>query len=186
MTTATTSQEPARSAYREIDPISLPALYTFRKITRFHALFHIGFFILGVIELFAFVLFFSFFTKSTILAFTLAGIFLTLFSYFILSFYLQAKKPEQFFNLKDGIISSVTESFSLESNTTEYHVAVAEGLDRFLQGLTGKESTYYQVPLSFETLSFLLQKFSIWVHWKDFHQSKRSSFLPSFPSTFSS
>src|SRR5262245_26633332 len=84
----------------QIERFSQEALSFFKQVTRHYALFHITFFSLAIFELFAFVLFFSFLTRSTIFAFSLAGLFLTAFSYFVLLFYFQAKKPQQLLELR--------------------------------------------------------------------------------------
>lgn len=80
------------------------ALDEFKQVTRQYALFHISFFAIGVMELAAFVLFFSFLTKTTIFAFSLAGLFLTIFTYFVLLFYFQAKKPQQLLDLRTSFL----------------------------------------------------------------------------------
>src|SRR5580704_11266334 len=84
----------------QIDRFSSVALEDFKQVTRQYALFHITFFSLAVFELIAFVLFFSFLTKTAIFAFSLAGLFLTAFSYFVLLFYFQAKKPDQLIQVR--------------------------------------------------------------------------------------
>ena len=87
------------------------AVAQFKQITRHFALFHISFFSIACLELVAFVLFFSFLTKSTLLAFSLAAILLTGFSYFVLLFYLQAKKPQQLLQVRHAYLSAVKRCF---------------------------------------------------------------------------
>lgn len=148
------------------------ALDLFKQITRQYALFHIIFFCIGVSELAAFVLFFSFLTKTTIFAFSLAGIFLSGFTYFVLLFYFQAKKPQQLLEVRTGFIEACRATLSFEKDSAEYHLGLSSALECLLISLHRQEYTYYSLPQSFQTLSPLMQKFSVWTHWKDLHQMK--------------
>lgn len=157
---------------QHVDTHAAQAITQFKEITRQYALFHITFFCLACCELFAFVLFFSFLTQSAILAFSLAGIFLTGFAYFVLLFYFQAKKPEQLLELRRSFLESCQASLPVEKMDNEYHLLLTHALHRLIHQLHGQESTYYALPASFHTLAPLLKKFSVWCHWKDLHQMK--------------
>jgi hypothetical protein len=148
------------------------ALESFKQVTRQYALFHITFFCIGIIELVAFVLFFSFLTKTTIFAFSLAGIFLTLFTYFILLFYFQAKKPEQLLGVRSRFAQACTALLPFKIGSAQFHLSLSSSLQHMLTTLHRQEYSYYSLPASFETLSLLMQKFSVWTHWKDLHQMK--------------
>jgi tetratricopeptide (TPR) repeat protein len=148
------------------------AALEFQKITRFYALFHVAFFTLGAVELLSFFLFFSFFAKSSLLAFALAAIFLTSFSYCVLLFYFQAKKPEQFFGLRQSFLDNCKEGLPFKEGKTEYHHAMTDVALKFAHRLDHLEATYYHLPKHFETLSPLMEKFSRWSHWKDVHKMK--------------
>lgn len=154
------------------DRCSLEALDVFKQVTRQYALFHITFFSIGVLELIAFILFFSFLTKTTIFAFSLAGLFLTVFTYFVLLFYFQAKKPEQLLEVRKAFLDVCRSMIPFEKGSLEYHLALSSALQRLLTTLHRQEYTYYSLPESFQTLSPLMQKFSVWTHWKDLHQMK--------------
>ncbi len=136
-------------------------LKQFKTVTRSYTLFHIVFFSLGLLELVSFILFFSFFTKSSLVAFALAAILLTVFSYFVLLFYYQGKKPEQLFELRKQFMSMPRDPGSTISSTLQ----LIDQLDKL-------EYSYYRLPKYFKTLSPLLQKFSCFSHWKDVHQMK--------------
>lgn len=155
-----------------IDRFSAEALDIFKQVTRQYALFHIMFFTIGVIELVGFVLFFSFLTKSTIFAFSLAGLLLSIFTYFVLLFYFQAKKPQQLLEVRSGFLEACRSSLPLTKGSVEYHLKIVKALERLLLTLHGQEYTYYSLPASYQTLSPLMQKFSVWTHWKDLHQMK--------------
>jgi tetratricopeptide (TPR) repeat protein len=155
-----------------IDRSCSEALEDFKQVTRQYALFHITFFSIAVLELAAFVLFFSFLTKTTIFAFSLAGLFLTGFTYFVLLFYFQAKKPNQLLEVRENFLQSSRSTLPYEQKSTEYHLGLAAALERLLSHFHRLEYSYYAVPPSFKTLSPLMQKFSAWTHWKDLHQMK--------------
>lgn len=146
------------------------AIEEFKEITRQYSFFHISFFIIACLELLAFALFFSFLTKSTILAFSLAGIFLTGFAYFVLLFYFQAKKPEQLLAVRHTFLESCKEILPFEKGLAEFHFSLGSALYHLLSQLHRQEYTYYSLPSTFKTLSPLMQKFSVWCHWKDLHQ----------------
>lgn len=144
----------------------------FRKITRFYALFHIGYFIAGGIEVLTLLLFFPFFAKSSLLAFSFGLIFLTGFSYFVLRFYFQAKKPEQFLHLKLKFIEACKNSLPPTLDAPTYHASLIHAVYKLISNLDGQEHQYYALPKQFHTLASLLEKFSLWCHWKDVHQMK--------------
>ncbi|HKY99683.1 MAG TPA: hypothetical protein VJ112_00785 [Rhabdochlamydiaceae bacterium] len=162
-----------RSLFEEqIDRHAETALCHFKQITRHFALFHFSFLAIAFFELFAFILFFSFLTKSTVLAFSLAAILLTGFSYFVLLFYLQAKKPEQLLHVRHNFLKSAQDALPLEKGTPEYHLSIAHALHLLATKLQNQEYTYYALPPSFQTLSPLMEKLSVWIHWQDLHQMK--------------
>lgn len=148
--------------------LSASALEAFRSVTRSYALFHILFFCVGCAELLAFILFFSTLTQSTLFAFTLAGLLFTSFTYFVLLFYFQAKKPQQLIEVKDAFIEQCKAVLPREGA----HAALAQCLYQLLADLKGEEYTCYPVPETFKTFSLLARKFSVFAHWKDVHHFK--------------
>jgi len=148
------------------------AVAHFRQITRFYALFHMGYFVVGFAELLALLLFLPFFAKSSLLAFSLAAVFLTGFSYFVLRFYFQAKKPEQLAQLKQRFIEACKNALPPSLDLSTYHLSLTHAVYRLIGRLDSQERQYYQIPQQFQTLAPLLEKFSLWCHWKDVHQMK--------------
>lgn len=147
-------------------------LENFKHVTKQYALFHICFFSLAFLELVAFVLFFSFFTQTTLFAFSLATLFLTGFTYFVLLFYFQAKKPQQLLDIHAYFLNHCNHSFPSDRPTLDRSLFVVNALEQLLQILHRQEYAYYALPHSFHTLSPLMQKFSAWVHWKDIYKMK--------------
>ena len=162
-----------KTIYEEkTDHFCSEALDDFKQVTMQYALFHITFFSIGILELAAFVLFFSFFTKTTMFAFSLAGIFLSVFTYFVLLFYFQAKKPQQLLDVRESFVRASRNLLPFHPGTPEFHLGTASSLQKMLTTLHRQEYSYYSLPATFETLSPLMQKFSVWTHWKDLHQMK--------------
>jgi tetratricopeptide (TPR) repeat protein len=165
-------QKAADRAEYMVESFSSSYVDEFKTITRRYALFHIIFFTLAILELCAFVLFFSFLTKTTIFAFTLASTFLTGFTYFVLLFYFQAKKPQQLLDLKNRFVENCQASLPHQKGEAEYHAAQTHAFSHFLSLLHRQEYTYYSLPSYFQTLAPLFKKFSVWTHWKDLHLMK--------------
>lgn len=149
----------------------------FKTITRQYAFFHIVFFVITFIELCVLVLFFTFLTKPAVLAFTLAGIFLTTFSYFMLHFYFQAKKPQQIQDMHKQFIQDCIHHISSSHDLAEYHLFLSQALHVFLNIFSYQESQYYLLPFQLKTLNSLIEKFSVWMHWKDLYLMKEKILL---------
>lgn len=157
---------------RSIETLSEQSLEAFKQIVRNYAFFHILFFLLGLLELFGLILFFSFLTRSALFAFTIAGLFFTGFAYFVLLFYFQAKKSQQLVDVKNTFSAQYRSSLPLHPQTFEYHKASIHAHYQLYTEFHRQEYTLYSVPSSLKTLSLLTNKFSVWMHWKDVHQFK--------------
>lgn len=164
------SSAPPRTFEELVQYRTTASIRSFKKVTHRYALFHISFFILACLELCAFALFFSVLTQSTWLAFSLAGIVLTGFTYFVLLFYLQAKKPEQLLEIRKQFLEHCQNGSPFEKGTLDYHLSLEQALGYFFSQFERKEYTYYSLPSLFKTLAPLTQKFGVWCHWKDCHQ----------------
>jgi len=134
----------------------------FRQLTRKYALFHTVFLSLFVSELIILLLFLPFLSKSFLFAFVVAATFLTAFSYFVLRFYFQTKKPEQFFQIRDEFIA----------HCTRLRMNPLQAVYQLIHSLDEQEFQFYKLPPFLETLTPLMQKFSVWCHWGDVHLMK--------------
>jgi tetratricopeptide (TPR) repeat protein len=143
----------------------------FRYLTRRYAFFHILFFSFFICELIALLLFLPFLAKSFLLATLVAATFLTAFSYFVLKFYFQTKKPEQFLVLRDTFVQNCQQLLSM-TNLVESRRGFLQAIYHLIHALEGQEYQYYHIPKSFEALAPLVQKFSVWCHFSDIHLMK--------------
>lgn len=137
----------------------------FKRTTRFHTLFHTFFSLLALSAAFAFLLFFSFFAQSLVLAFFIGSLFLMGFTYYVLRFYLQAKKPEQLVHIRDIFLEACKNSLPFDKGTPDFHFSISQALFRQVSYLDGLEKTYFKAPLA--SLKPLMSKMSSWAHRKD-------------------
>lgn len=139
----------------------------FKKTTRFYVGFHILFAFLACAQFFALVVFFSFWIHSSTIAFLLAAIFLTGFSYFVLLFYFQVKKPQQFLEIHRIFVHACHKNLGAHQELRTYHFSIVEALYKSVDALDRMECDYYLLPINWQTMQILLRKFSIFCHWKD-------------------
>lgn len=140
-------------------------LKQFKRITRSFVIFNITLISLFVLEILAFLVFFTFFTQSSVLAFSLGSLFLTCFTYFILLFYFQAKKPDQLVLLKDQFIESCKKSIGLPEGDPEQHLSIAHASMRLVSYFDSFEKSYYKAPVN--RFQPIFEKFSMQAHWQD-------------------
>lgn len=89
-----------------MDPLCVDTLTKFRRLCRADALFHCSFFVVAWIELLGGLCFFP----SLLFAAALATLFLTGFTYLVLRFYFEAKKPQQMLALQETFCECCTGS----------------------------------------------------------------------------
>lgn len=158
--------------HEQISTLWEPALRKLNRLIRNHVLLNIAFLLIGSSELLLFLSFFAFFSQSAILAFTLAFFFMTLFTYFVLRLYLQAKKPEQLVELCDGYLARCKEMIRYQEGIPEHHIALGNAAHKFAAALHEKEYTFYPAPRFLQTLAPTLEKFSCFCHWRDLYRMK--------------
>lgn len=155
-----------------VEGLCLTGLAHYKKIIRSYTLFHLSFssFIGGLTLLFLYFLIYN--PKSLVFAFILASLVLVLFSYFVLMFYFQAKKPDQFFSVRASFMQHCQNAIPHELSTADYHVALAQALLRFVQKLNKQEYHLLGTPRHFPSLQNLCKKLSFFWFWRDVHQMK--------------
>ncbi|MDP1608255.1 MAG: hypothetical protein Q8L98_02945 [Chlamydiales bacterium] len=146
-------------------------LQEFKRTIKNFAVFNVAFILLLAAELVAFGAFLPVFSRSYLLAFGLGAIFLTGFSYFVLLFYFQAKKPEQITLIRDRFIASCKQLMGLPYGVAQHHLTVATSLLKLSAYLTDFEWHLYQVPKWLNPP--LLRRFIAYCHWKDVFTMKQ-------------
>jgi tetratricopeptide (TPR) repeat protein len=147
-------------------------LKEFQLLTRRYALFHAAFLSAFVLELLTLLIFMPFLTKTLTFAIVVALTFLTMFTYFVLRFYFQTRKPEQFVALRNKFLES-----TMKESQAKWSVERLRPIYDLLQKLQCQESQYYSLPSFLQTLSPLVEKFSVWCHWEDVQWMKETLHL---------
>ncbi len=161
-----------------IDTLSEPFVNSFARINRNYVFFHTFFILALSIGLIFFGLTFSHSMQSTAMAFWLAGIFVTVFTYLVLLFYLQGRRPEKLMQLRDEYLDATQECIPFDPGTLEYHCCITEAIVHLIGQLRipPVENSFI---LASETFSYLVEKFRIWTRWKDLLKLKEMLLLSS-------
>lgn len=158
--------------HEQVNQLCAPALRRFNKVIRSYAMFNIvAVMILVAMALFSCLLV-ALVPGSSLLAITLALVFLTTFSYLIIRMYLQAKKPELFSAIGERYIKRCRSLIEYEEGNPEHHLAMASAMCKFAANLHDNEYTYYVPPSFLSSLAPLMERFSCWMHWKDVFDMK--------------
>lgn len=149
-----------------------PTFARFNRYIKSILFFNIFFFFILILESIFFFSFLAIFKASSYLAVLLGTFFLTLFCFFVLRLYLQAKKPETFVNFVEEYIDRCKKVLNFQEQVAEHHIALASSLQKFAANLYEKEYEYYTPPAFLKSLTPTLEKYSCFCHWDDLHQLK--------------
>lgn len=155
------------TTFREkVQGLIIPYSKRFFHFNRAYVFFHTFFVFVIAFELIFFGLFFSEFLHSTLMAFWLAGIFLTVFTYLVLLFYLQGRRPEKLMQLREEYLEAAKSCIPFPLETLEYHCCITEAIVQFISRL-GILSVRNKFILASETFTYIVEKFRIWTRWQD-------------------
>ena len=160
------------SSENTLENISKKLYSDFKECSLFYARFHIAFLSFLSVQLFSFLLFFSYFSKLTISAFALALFCLTVFSYFVLIFFFQAKKPQQLLTLRKDFLNSCQQLYRSKNESDTIHLKLSEAANIASDFLTQQEEVFYSFGSLFSAIAPLIEKLRIRLHWKNFHAIK--------------
>ncbi|MGM0439721.1 MAG: tetratricopeptide repeat protein [Chlamydiota bacterium] len=146
-----------------------PALDRFDQIVRSYVIFNIIFLGAALLELLLFIIFATTLVKSSLLAMSLATLFVTVSAYFIMRLYLQTRKPEQLIALRNQYIDACKKVINYQSGVAEHHMAIAHAASKLAGHLNRRQYSYYTPPRWLENLGPALETFSCWCHWEDIH-----------------
>lgn len=152
--------------------LHLPLLKKAHKAVTLYVYFHLAYLLLAAVEVGVFFSFFALLGKSSVLAFLLSLSLLTLFSFFVLRLYLQAKKPEQLLSICEEYITECKTFIGYQDGIPEHHIALASALQKLSQELHEREYFFYSPPEYLKSLMQTMEKFSAFCHWKDLHLMK--------------
>lgn len=167
----TLSRLEEEKAYHEnISQLMQPILPQLDKLVKYYVLIHLLFIFAIALESVLLLAFFSFLANSSFLAFGLAALFLTIFSYLLIRLYFQTAKPERLIQIRSQFVNSCKTVLNYSENSPADLMALAQACSKLSFSLQGKERNYYRPP---EWLIFLtpwFEKFSAWWHWQDIHR----------------
>jgi len=143
----------------------------------FYARFHVLFISFLSLQLLSFLLFFSYFSKSVVCAFAIAIFFFTLFSYFVLLFFFQAKKPDQILHIRANFLQSVLPLLRGRNPDSPSHLEVSQTASKAASLIIREECRFYKSEFFFSALSPLIGKCKIRLYWKSFHMMKEALFF---------
>ncbi len=152
-------------------------LKKFHKLSKSFIHFNIIFFTLFACEIVLFATCLPFLNHTSLFALSLCSLFVTSFSYVVLLFYFQAKKPEQMNSIKDDFISSCRKLLSMPSGTSEHHLSIAEALSKLSQYLQDFEWEFYKIPTPLQFCSSFVSRFSAYCYWEDVFKIKQMLLL---------
>lgn len=168
-----------KKSYQEkIEQYASPLIRNTQKIVIKYILFHLASLFIGGMEVALFLSFFAILGKSAILAFLLAIFLLSVFSFFVLRLYFQAKKPEQLLFFCENYLQQCQKTIGYQEGLPEKHLLLASFAQKLAKELHEKEYFFYSPPELLKSLSTTLEKFSAFCHWKDLHAMRE--FLLSF------
>ncbi len=152
---------------QEIEAICQYTLKKTRKTLLSYSCFHLGAFAFLALQLIAVLFSLATFSQNISAAFFIASLFLSSFSYMILLFYFQAKKPDQFLHLQKNYLEQIEKIIPFSNGDSEYHMAVSQAIYRLVERLENSEYTLFFFSKTKRSSSIFMQKLSAFLHWKD-------------------
>ena len=149
----------------------------FRKIVYSHLFFHVFFLTILASETATLLFFLFFWFSSSLIAFSLVTLLLTGFSYLILLFYFQTKKPEQFFQLRNWFMMLCKQGLPAHVDRSEYHLSLANAAYSFASYLGRQKSSRERAKT--HLLWLLSEKIATLYHRRDTHKMKELLLLVS-------
>lgn len=142
------------------------ALGRFQGILNSYALFHLSFLTILSLQLICSLILLFTNPISPIFAIALAALFLTFFSYLIINYYFQEKKPDQFLEIKKDFLDSCKKIISVDLDDQDYHLSLANSAFQLSTYITQKHVYAFSIP-PFKFLEETFLKLSFWLHFKD-------------------
>jgi tetratricopeptide (TPR) repeat protein len=156
--------ESSRFVY-SIEKESVHAAKKFKAVLTSYSLFHFSFlFILALQTLLTTLLLFR--PTSIFFAISLGAFFLSFFSYIILIYYFQGKKPEQFSEIKKSFVQSCKKHIPIDLDDEEYHLSLASSICQLASLISHAEIFALSLP-PFHFVEEVSLKISYRLNWKD-------------------
>ena len=147
-----------------IDIFCLGSVRDFKQIVRLYLFFHAFFVLLFSAEVTLFFTFLMISPRSLEMGVSLAAFVLTTFTYMVLLFYMQTKKPLQLKGIERKFLHGCENTLSPTTNTNEYHLFLAHAAVRLSNTIDSPTDFFDPFPAS---LRALCVKFSERFHRSD-------------------
>jgi tetratricopeptide (TPR) repeat protein len=151
-------------------------IFQFQKITKSISTFKISFLFIFFIEALLSLVMIINYSKSSIIAISLGVIILSVFTYFVLLFYLQVKKNKKIDELTQQFIESCRHNISIPKGIAEHHLSVASALSKLSYYLNGTEYGYFHLFKKGFTKE-LSEKISSVLHLEDIFKMQENLFF---------
>lgn len=142
------------------------ALNKFQRILNSYALFHLSFLLILSLQLISTLVLLFTNPISPIFAITLGALFLSFFSYLIINYYFQEKKPDQFVEIKKEFFEGCRKIISLDLDDHDYHLSLANSAHQLSAYIMQKQIYGFSIP-PFKFLETTFLKLSFYLHYKD-------------------
>lgn len=152
-----------------VDLLMEPVHRQIKGCLRRHFLFHFAFLLLFLSEFFLFFSFFAYFFERSLLAFGIAGIFFTLFSYVLLRLYMLSRKGAQLQQIKEKFLVHCQEWLKEEEESIDHHIILANLCTKLSLQLQRKELYLFRPPGWLSALQSSFQRFGAWWAGMDYH-----------------
>jgi|SaaInlV_200m_DNA_3_1039701.scaffolds.fasta_scaffold00253_8 tetratricopeptide (TPR) repeat protein len=143
------------------------AQHRFGHIVKTYALISMAFIVLIAMEGIFFLGFMTTLSRSSMLAVSLAVLFLTVFAYFIMKLYISTKKPEQLLDLREKYLDACKDFIKYQEGLPEHHIALAHAAVKLAESLNMRQYNYYIPPKWLDVAADTMEMFSCWWHWHD-------------------
>jgi len=142
------------------------ALKKFQQILNSYALFHLSFLVILALQTTCVIILLFTHPISAIFAIALAALFLCFFSYLIINYYFQEKKPDQYQELKNNFFDECKKIITLDLEDEDYHLFLANSAFQLTTYISQKHIYTFNIP-PFRFLETIFLKLSFWLHFKD-------------------
>lgn len=141
------------------------AFSQFKQIITTYTLFHISFLTILLLQLLTTLALFGN-IHSIYFAISISSLIMSIFSYVIIAYYFQGKKPEQFREILKTFSLSSKKEIPIELDDEEYHLTLANNLFQLTTYIAQVEVYAISLP-PFKFIEDLNVKMCFWLNWRD-------------------
>lgn len=168
----TATEDKVKYSQKVLELHCVSGLKHFKKVIRSHVVFHLVFACILLFEIAGLITTCVLYRQSAFFALCISVLVLSIFTYLVLLFYMQSRKPEQFRLLKQWFLSVCSKSLSEDISPSDYHLFLAQALFLFSQFFQTKEIPTYLRSFPLDSIQRVMKKLSWLWHYKNFQRMK--------------